>query len=215
MLMKLERSGRKAVMTKFQELKDLRLDELLRLPQFLEVFPEGLTDDERIQFLFQETTHAHVWVTDDDLSGYSIFVFDTNGVNKDKLLYVTNPAAHAVFLWAIDGKMFKKLSKCDCAIISDNILHLVEFKANVESENLQTIREHYDKASNQLSLTLQYLSEACEKIGGNIFETFKDIDAQIVFDRQIPQDNAYQKSLSSKFNKANHIVLTFGNNLTL
>ena len=92
---------------------------------------------------------------------------------------------------------------------------MVEFKANVESENLQTIREHYDKASNQLSLTLQYLYEACEKIGGNIFETFKDIDAQIVFDRQIPQDNAYQKSLSSKFNKANHIVLTFGNNLTL
>lgn len=61
MLMKLERSGRKAVMTKFQELKDLRLDELLRLPPFLEVFPEGLTDDERIQFLLLYLTIYSIW----------------------------------------------------------------------------------------------------------------------------------------------------------
>lgn len=213
--MKLESSGRKADMTKFQELKDLRLDELLRSPQFIEVFPEGLTDDERFQFLFQETTHAHVWVTDDVLSGYSIFVFDTNGVNKDKLLYVTNPAAHTVFLWAIDGKMFKRLSKCDCAIISDKILHLVEFKANVESENLLTIGEHYDKASEQLSLTIKYITEAYENLDTDIFDIFNDIDAKIVFDKQIPQDNAYQKKVSSKFNKENLIVLTFGNDLKL
>ena len=48
-------------MTNFQELKDLRLDELLRLPQFLEVFPEGLTDDERIQFLLLYLTIYSIW----------------------------------------------------------------------------------------------------------------------------------------------------------
>lgn len=202
-------------MNSIQELKNLRLDELLKAPQFLGLFPEGSSDDDRLQFLFSETTHANVWVTDDDQVGYSIFVFDTNGVNKDKLLFVINPQSYTIFLWPIDGKMFKKLSKCDCALISDDKLHLVEFKANVVSTNLQTIGEHYDKASEQLSLTLQYLTETFGNLGVDIFDVFNDIDAQIVFDRQIPQDNAYQKKVSSKFNKDNLVVLTFGNELNV
>lgn len=202
-------------MNNIQELKNLRLDDLLRTPLFLGLFPVDATDDERIQLLFDETTHAQVWVTDDDQSGYSVFVFNTNGVNKDKLLYITNRASRSIFLWAIDGKMFKKLSKCDCALISDKILHLVEFKANVESENLLTIDEHYDKASEQLSLTIKYITEAYENLDTDIFDIFSDIDAKIVFDKQIPQDNAYQKKVSSRFNKENLIVLTFGNDLKL
>lgn len=200
-------------MNNIQELKDLRLDELLRAPQFLGLFPNGIEDDERIQYLFKETTRAQVWVTDDDKVGYCVFVFDTNGVNKNKLLYVTNPASHSIFLWSIDGRMFKKLSKCDCALISSRVLHLVEFKANVESENLQTIVEHYDKASEQLSHTLKYITEAYESLGTDIFDIFNEIDAQIVFDPQIPQDNAYQKTVSKRFNKENLIVLTFGKDL--
>lgn len=195
-------------MNNIQELKDLKLDNLLE-----SLFSDGATDDDWLQILFSETTRAQVWVSDDDQTGYSIFVFDTHGVNKDKLLYVTNPASHAIFLWAIDGKMFKKLSKCDCALISNRILHLVEFKANVASDNLQTIGEHYDKASEQLSFTLKYITEAYNKLGTNIYDVFHDIDAHIVFDRQIPQDNAYQKSVSRRFNKDNQIVLTFGNDI--
>jgi len=200
-------------MNNIQELKDLKLDELLKSPQFLGLFPEGATDDERLEVLFSETTHAHVWVTDDDQVGHSIFVFNTNGVNKDKLLCITNPLSHSVFLWAIDGKMFAKLSKCDCALVSDSNLHLIEFKANVVSENLLTIGEHYDKATEQLSLTLQNLTKAYGNMGYDIFDIFEDVDAQIVFDRQIPQDNAYQKIVSRRFNKDNQIVLAFGNDL--
>lgn len=200
-------------MNNVQELKDLKLDNLLESPQFIGLFPDGATDDDRLQILFSETTRAQVWVTDDDQTGYSIFVFDTHGVNKDKLLYVTNPASHAIFLWAIDGKMFKKLSKCDCALISNRIMHLVEFKANVASDNLQTIDEHYDKASEQLSLTLKYITEAYSKLDIDMYDVFLDIDAHIVFDRQIPQDNAYQKSVSRRFNRDNQIALIFGNDI--
>lgn len=202
-------------MNSLHELKGLRLHELLNSPQFLGILPEGANEDERLAFLFSETTRAQAWVTDDDETGYSVFVFDTKGVNKDKFLSVTNRDSRTVFLWAIDGKMFKKLSKCDCAIISGKKLHLVEFKANVESTNLHSIDGHYDKASKQLSLTLDYLIKAYSDLGADIFDIFADVDAKIVFDRLLPQDSAYLKNIKAKFIKANQVVLTFGNDITI
>lgn len=203
-------------MNDIQDLKDLRLNEFLRLPLFDGLFSNGESDDERIKKFFSETTHSQVWVTDDDSVGYCVFVYDTNGINKDKLLAVANKKSQPIFLWSIDGKMFNKLSKCDCALISDKQLHLVEFKANVVSDNLETIGDHYDKASRQLSLTFKYIKDAYNDLRiDDVFEVFSDVDAQIVFDRQIPQNNAYQKKVVSRFSKDNSIVLTFGNEMEI
>lgn len=202
-------------MKNIQDLKDLRLHDFLHLPLFEGHFPNGESDEERIKKFFSETTHSQVWVTDDDSVGYCVFVYDTKGVNKDKLLVVTNNDSKSLFLWSIDGKMFTKLSKCDCALISDLKLHLVEFKANVVSENLDSIGTHYDKASNQLSLTFEYIKEAYTNLKEDLFDVFSDVDAQIVFDKQIPQNSAYQKSVIAKFLKKNDITLSFGNELKL
>lgn len=197
----------------FEELKQAQVQEVLRSPEFSALFPQQPTDEEILTTLFECTTHGKVWVTDDETAGHSIYVFDTNGVNKDKLLAVTNQSGHSVYLWKIDGVMFKRFSKCDCALIHDDVLHLIEFKANAKNESDASIEGNYIKASTQLMLTLNYLKDSYAKIGADIDDVFSDIDAQIVFDRIVPQNNSYQKSVSKKFLDENTVILTFGNSI--
>lgn len=165
--------------------------------------------------LFEASTHNTIWVTDDTDKGHCIFVSNTSGINKDKLLKIVNRNSKSLFLWHIDGVMFEHLSKCDCGILHDNILHLVEFKANVITENNDSLHEHYEKAQKQIKVTFDQFKELYTKKGLNIFDILDDIDAQIVFDKSIPQDNAYMKNLSSRFLQENNIILSFGNELNI
>jgi hypothetical protein len=41
--------------------------------------------------LFETEKRGVIWITDDVDAGHSIFVTDTKGVNKDKLLQIINP----------------------------------------------------------------------------------------------------------------------------
>ncbi len=165
--------------------------------------------------LFEASTRGMIWITDDEDKKHSIFVTDTYGVNKDKLLKVLNPNSKTLFLWHIDGVMFQHLSKCDCALLHDEKLHLIEFKANAKNESDDSIEANYEKASKQLALTYEKFEELYNSHGQNIFNIFEDIDAMIVFDRTVPQKDAYQKNTISKFSKKTLLDLKFGNEISV
>ena len=165
--------------------------------------------------LFETETRGTIWITDDAEAGHSIFVMDTNGVNKDKLLEIKNPNIKTLFLWHIDGVMFDKYSKCDCALLHDRLMHLIEFKANAKNESDGTIQANYNKASEQLALTFEKFMELYNNHDMNLFSIFENIDAMIVFDKTVPQDDAYQKSIISKFSKRTLLNLSFGNKLEI
>lgn len=162
--------------------------------------------------LFDETSRSNVWVTD-DLEQHCIFIKDTKGINKDKLLKVYNERSISLFLWRIDGVMFSHKTKCDCALLHEKKLHFVEFKANVESSNPLSIREHYEKAQAQLKITYDKFKELYHNKGINLFEVLEEIDAQIVFDKTVPRDNAFCKKIKRQFLKENEICLNIDNEI--
>lgn len=165
--------------------------------------------------LFETETRGTIWITDDADAGHSIFVMHTNGVNKDKLLHVINPHIKTLFLWHIDGVMFAKYSKCDCALLHDRLMHLIEFKANAKNESNDSIQANYEKASEQLALTYEKFTELYCNHDMDLFHIFDDIDAIIVFDKTVPQKDSYQKNIISKFAKRTLLNLSFGNDLKI
>ncbi|MBQ8100873.1 MAG: hypothetical protein IJ169_06265 [Paludibacteraceae bacterium] len=173
------------------------------------------TEQDYMIALFDSEKRGVIWITDDVTAGHCVFVSDTYGVNKDKLLKVFNPNIKTLFLWHIDGVMFTKYSKCDCALLHDRLMHLIEFKANAKNESDDSIQANYEKASEQLALTFEKFEELYKNHGQDIFRVFDDIDAMIVFDRTVPQDDAYQKNIVSKFSNRTLLKLSFGNELKI
>ena len=53
------------------------------------------------------------------------------------------------------------------------------------------------------------------KKGFDLWDIFEDIDAMIVFNKTVPHDLAYQKSLQKKVAKDIDVLLTFGNEINL
>lgn len=165
--------------------------------------------------LFEGSEGHIVWITDDEIAGHSIFVSDTNGVNKDKLLQINNRNRKTLFLWHIDGVMFERYSKCDCALLHDRLMHMIEFKANAKNATDDSIQANYEKAKNQITLTFNTFKDLYAKKGFDLWDIFKDIDAKIVFNKTVPQDLAYQKSIQKQVADDIDVSLTFGNTLNI
>lgn len=165
--------------------------------------------------IFEGSDGHIIWITDDEERGHSVFVTDTNGVNKDKLLQINNQNRKSLFLWHIDGVMFERYSKCDCALLHDRLMHMIEFKANAKNATDNSIQANYEKATNQITLTFKAFRDLYAKKGFDLWDIFEDIDAMIVFNKTVPHDLAYQKSLQKKVAKDIDVLLTFGNEINL
>ena len=165
--------------------------------------------------LFEGSDGHIIWITDDEKAGHSIFVSDTNGVNKDKLLQIRNSKRKTLFLWHIDGVMFERYSKCDCALLHDRLMHMIEFKANAKNATDDSIQANYEKAKNQITLTFKTFKDLYAKEGFDLWDIFEDIDAMIVFNKTVPQDLAYQKSIQKQVAADIEVSLTFGNTLNI
>lgn len=163
--------------------------------------------------LFEGSDGHIIWITDDEEKKHSVFVTDTNGVNKDKLLQINNPNRRSLFLWHIDGVLFERYSKCDCALLHNRLMHMIEFKANAKNASDDSIQANYEKATNQITLTFKAFKDLYAKKGLDLWDIFEDIDAKIVFSKTVPQDLAYQKSLQKKVAKDIDVLLTFGNEI--
>lgn len=165
--------------------------------------------------LFEETQRGRIWVTDDASVNHCVFVLDTKGIDKNKLLEVTQTTRAVLLLWHIDGAMFKKFSKGDCALIQNKKLHLIEFKANVTSDNDLTIKEHYEKAASQILGAYEIITRMYKNVNLKIEDIFSDVDAMIVFNPLVPRINATQQSFKAKFIADNHMFIGLGNKLEL
>lgn len=169
------------------------------------------TTEEFYDALFDEKQRHLIWVADDDTLKYCVFVTETANCDTNKLLKVTNTSQSPLYLWRIDGKMFPKYSKCDCALFMEDKFLFVEFKANALSQNSDTQETTCEKACKQLQITFEQFCQLYETAGIPFQELFPDIKAMVVQNRTIPKGTAFQKNLSSTFLRKNKVILEFGN----
>lgn len=155
-------------------------------------------DEDYLAELFEWSDRGTIFIHDDADAGYSVFITDTKNLGADKMFKVSNPSHRDIFLWHIDGVLYKKDSKCDCALLSDGFIGFVEFKANAANNTDMAITGNYDKAMSQLKMTIKDIADKC----GNVDVDLKDVamvEAYIVFNHTVPRNNAYQKKLMARF----------------
>lgn len=193
-------------------IKRLRLKEAFANQQKFSVVT---CDEDYVNELFECTKRGLIYIYDDAEKGHSVFVRNTNGLGTEKTFTAVNPRHTDLFLWHIDGVLYPKNSKCDCAIISDAYMAFVEFKTNAENNTAEAIRENYDKAKNQLLLTFKDVESRCA-IAGLDLRKATEIEAFAVFNRTVPRNNAYQKKISAEFLEATEgIPLYFEDSKTI
>jgi len=173
------------------------------------------TEESFYAAVFDETMRHVIFVTDDPQLKHCVYIQETKGADTNKLLTVNNSSQKPLYLWRIDGVMFSKFSKCDCALFQDKKLRFVEFKANAISEFQGTIQANCEKASEQLSLTYKMFGEKYSEAGKSLKDLFNDIEAVIVLNKTIPRDDAYHKKLKATFVKQNRIKLNIENVISI
>lgn len=168
------------------------------------------SEQDYLNELFEHTDRGTVFIHDDDKVGYSTFVNDTKGLGADKTFRINNAYHKDLFLWHIDGVLYSKGSKCDCAFLTDNQISFVEFKSNADNNTEAAIKDNYDKARRQLSITYQDIDKRCKNVGVELRKVIK-LEAYAVFNRTVPKNNAHQKAQSAKFLSDNKFKLHFEN----
>ena len=192
----------------YTAIKRLRLQEAFNDN---EKFQKIAADDDYLEELFSETHRGKIYIHDDETEGHSIFIEDTNGIGSDKIFEITNSGHQELFLWHIDGVLFKKDSKCDCGFLTNNYVGFVEFKSNALNNSREAIKANYNKAVSQLKLTITEVKNRCERIGVDLLAE-SPIEAFAVFDKTVPKDKASQKNLAVKFQlEMEGIPLNFSN----
>ena len=171
-------------------------------------------DEDLLNELFECDSRGRLYVYDDSVAGHSVFLHDTDGIGSDKVLCVKNPGGRETFLWHIDGVLFAKDSKCDCALLTTANVHFIEFKSNAANKTPQAIKDNYEKASRQLQLTFEEVRDRCRRVGVEITDVVC-VDACAVFNRSVPRNNALKKNLSVKFLDATGIKLHFSDEITV
>lgn len=176
----------------------------------IKTFQDVKDDEDYLSELFEYTSRASIFIYDDASIGHSVFITDTKGIGADKTFMIENNAHKDVFLWHIDGVLYAKESKCDCAFLSDSNLGFVEFKANAANSSDKAIIDNYEKAKSQLTLTFKDIDARCRGVGVALRKVF-NLEAYAVFNRTVPANNAHQKNLAIKFLTENGFKLNFKN----
>lgn len=195
----------------FTAIKQLRLKEAFKSDAKFSVIS---TDEDYLNTLFETKNNSHLFVYDSESLGHSTFITNTYGIGSDKVFNVANNTRKDVFLWHIDGVLYARDSKCDCALISDTDLKFVEFKSEAAQNSLQAIEDNYNKAYKQLSITFKDIDSKCKSAGVDM-RKIVNIKAYAVFNRTVPSDNATQKNLKTKFLKEHGVKLLFKNETSM
>ena len=172
-------------------------------------------DKDLLKELFECDNRGSLLVYDDEVIGHSVYVQETRGIGRDKVFIVKNQNHKDIFLWHIDGVLFKKNSKCDCALLTDKDMNFVEFKSNAENNSKESIQYNYQKSSDQLLLTLKEITGRCKSVGVELTNIVK-VEAFAVFNRSVPRNDALRKKISAKFLKDSEgIKLVFDNKTSM
>lgn len=185
-----------------------------------EAFPDnqkfqGVTSQQDyLNELFEYSNRGTVFIHDDADVGHSVFVNDTKGLGSDKTFRIDNSHHKDLFLLHIDGILYSKGSKCDCAFLTQELMSFVEFKSNAVNNTEEAIEDNYDKARRQLTITYQDMDARCRKVGVDL-RTATKLEAYAVFNRTVPKNNAHQKAQSARFLMDNKFKLSFENSTNI
>lgn len=180
----------------------------------LEVFKRIVRPEDWLDVLFEHRNRKSIFVYDCPGVGHTIFVNDTNGLGNNKVFVVQNNSNKDVFLWHIDGVLYEKHSKCDCALLTIDELDFIEFKTDAVNRTQMAITENYRKAEEQLETTVLEFKTRCARIGVDLTSAVR-LKAHAVFNPTVPSNNATQKRLSVKFLSKTRVKLSFDNKMVL
>ena len=191
----------------FEVINRLRLKEAFG--EF-DLFQHISKDEEWLDVLFECDTRGQLFVYDDADVGHVVYVNDTKGLGRDKVFGLVNKTHKDVFLWHIDGVIYEKTSKCDCAVITSDEMEFIEFKTNASNNSDEAIFDNYHKASDQLQKIVKDVKERCSKVGVKLTSVIP-VEAHAVFNPTVPADNAMKKNISAKFLVRTGVKLRFDN----
>lgn len=169
--------------------------------------------------VFDKSDDENLYVYDDQSLGYSDWMNVIPTAFLSKTFHVQNPNRTTLVLLPLDGCIItgKNITKggiCDCALLTDKEMSLVEFKTNVLSTNNLTILQRATEAKDQLWHTYQsIIYRECCIIGISI--TLKvSIDFYVVFDNDLSVTGvrADFQNLQNEFLQNNHFPLFFESN---
>lgn len=175
-----------------------------------ELFQRIDKDEDWLDVLFECDSRGQLFVYDDAKVGHVVYVNDTKGLGRDKVFDLVNKNHKDVFLWHIDGVIYEKTSKCDCAVITTDEMEFIEFKTNASNNSQEAIFENYHKASEQLEKIVKDVKSRCSKVGVQL-TLVVPVEAHAVFNPTVPSDNAMKKSISAKFLVRTGVKLSFDN----
>ena len=176
----------------------------------LELFQRVSVGEDWLDKLFECDNRGQLFVYDDAEVGYVVYVNDTKGLGRDKVFILLNKTHKDVFLWHIDGVIYDKTSKCDCAVITSDEMEFIEFKTNASNSSDEAIFDNYHKASEQLQKIVEDVKQRCSKVGVKLTSIIP-VEAHAVFNPTVPSDNALKKNISVKFLLRTGVRLRFDN----
>ena len=168
---------------------------------------------------FDKSDDENLYVYDDGSLGYSDWTNVEPTAFLSKTFHAQNPNKNTLVLLPLDGRIItgKNIIKggvCDCVLLTDKEMSLVEFKTNVLSTNNLTILQRATEAKDQLWHTYQsIIYRECCIIGISI--TLKvSIDFYVVFDNDLSVTGvrADFQNLQNEFLQNNHFPLFFESN---
>lgn len=152
-------------------------------------------------FLLHSSSNEHI--VDSETLKISGFVTPAFGQIEDadlKFFEILNSKGKSFSLMQIDHAIINTTatSKCDCAIIDDTWLDLIEFKANAQSDKPKTIRKNYKKAMKQLQKTLKIIESSLAASGHTIRDK-RTIEAFVSFRKGYPRTTSSEMAYRTTF----------------
>lgn len=169
-------------------------------------------------FLMHSSSNEHI--IDSETLKISGFVTPTFGQKEDvdqKFFEVLNPQGKPFSLMQIDHGIINTTatSKCDCAIVDDLWMDLIEFKANAQSDKPKTIHKNYKKAMKQLQKTLNIIESSLAASGHTIRDK-RTIEAFVSFRKGYPRTTSSEMTYRTTFAiRTNGIPLSFDSKKTI
>lgn len=168
---------------------------------------------------FDKSEDETLYVYDDENLGFSDWTNNESTVSLSMTFNAQNPNKNTLVLLPLDGRIItgKNLIKggvCDCALLTNLELCLVEFKTNVLSSSYLTVLEHAQKAKDQLWHTFDGIIDSeCQKISVDVKQNVS-VDFYVVFnkDLNVTGVRADLQNLQNEFLVDKQYPLFFENN---
>lgn len=138
---------------------------------------------------FDKSSNNYLYVYDDETIGYT----DWTNIKPEfisKCFNIINPNENTIALLPLDGRIIKAKNIvqggiCDCMLITENIMCLIEFKTNATSPTSHRIIDNANDAINQLWHTFDgILLPKCTAVSKNL-KQLTHIEFYVVFNTNL------------------------------